>query len=197
MSLITEGLQTEVEILGKPVRINTNFRNGIKFEKVMMDASISEEERVRRALRIWYGKRISETGPEIEAAMSAAIDFWQKVDVRSSENDDFYSDHPPRERPLIDYEADADYIYAAFYQTYGIDLSDQSLKLHWHQFQALFAGLPEDCRIMQIIGYRSAEERDGMSESEKKEIRRMHQLFDLPVPELTRRRQEALLESLR
>lgn len=51
-----------------------------------------------------------------------------------------------------DYEADEDYIYSAFYETYKIDLS--KAKLHWWQFKALLKGLPSECEFCKIKSYR-------------------------------------------
>lgn len=54
--------------------------------------------------------------------------------------------------PLIDFDVDADYIYAAFMQAYGIDLIDTDL--HWHKFLALLNALPSDTIMAQIMGIR-------------------------------------------
>lgn len=52
---------------------------------------------------------------------------------------------------VVDYQIDAEYIYAAFYEQYGIDLIEANM--HWHKFQALFKGL-HDTKLNEIIGYR-------------------------------------------
>ena len=66
---------------------------------------------------------------------------------------------------LIDYDIDADLIYASFMQAYGIDLTE--VDLHWHKFSALLSGIPGDTPMATIIGYRSY---DG-KEKEYKELR--------------------------
>lgn len=52
----------------------------------------------------------------------------------------------------LDYELDSDYIYAAFFQQYGIDLIDIP-ELHWHKFLALLRGL-KGTKLDEIMGYR-------------------------------------------
>ena len=52
---------------------------------------------------------------------------------------------------VVDYQIDAEYIYAAFYELYGIDLIEADM--HWYKFQALFKGL-HDTKLNEIIGYR-------------------------------------------
>lgn len=64
----------------------------------------------------------------------------------------------------IDYELDADLIYSAFLGQYGIDLIDVEY-LHWHKFLALLAGLSDDTRLREIMGYRCYEK-----STEKEEI---------------------------
>lgn len=54
----------------------------------------------------------------------------------------------------FDFVQDSKYIYAGFMQCYGIDLFDLRNKLHWWKFIALFNGLSNNTRIMQIIDIR-------------------------------------------
>lgn len=55
----------------------------------------------------------------------------------------------------FDFAEDAGYIYAGFRQAYGIDLHAERGRLHWHEFLALFAGLPDDTRMAQIMAIRA------------------------------------------
>src|SRR5699024_9047339 len=45
---------------------------------------------------------------------------------------------------LIDFNQDANYIYASFMQAYGINLIEQQGKMHWKEYLALIDGLPSD-----------------------------------------------------
>ena len=53
----------------------------------------------------------------------------------------------------IDFEQDMPLIYAAFWQTYGIDLERE--RLHWWKFLFLLQGLPSDTRMMQVVEIRT------------------------------------------
>lgn len=53
---------------------------------------------------------------------------------------------------VLDYEIDADLIYAAFLGQYGIDLCAQDL--HIHQFMALIRGLNSNTKLYEVMGYR-------------------------------------------
>ena len=62
---------------------------------------------------------------------------------------------------VLDFQQDAEYIYAAFLQAYGIDLfrcqdrPGNTQTLHWWQFTALLASLPSDTRLSEIVGIRA------------------------------------------
>lgn len=57
-------------------------------------------------------------------------------------------------QPYFSFSQDAPYIYAAFRQTYGINLLEERGKLHWWEFNALLQGLGEDTRFVQIVQIR-------------------------------------------
>ena len=58
-------------------------------------------------------------------------------------------------KKVFDFQQDAQLIYAAFWQTYGIDLYAQRGKLHWSTFCALLAGIPDNTRFSQVIDIRT------------------------------------------
>ena len=71
---------------------------------------------------------------------------------------------------LLDYELDADLIYAAMYEQYGIDLV--STPMHWHKIRALIAGL-HDTKLTDVIGYRCYSGKDA-------EFNKMRRAWELP-----------------
>lgn len=71
---------------------------------------------------------------------------------------------------VIDYELDADLIYAAFLGQYGIDLVDIE-ELHWHKFLALLKGINDSTKLREVMGYRCYEEQDHTIENPYRELR--------------------------
>lgn len=59
------------------------------------------------------------------------------------------------EAETISFEQDAPFIYAAFRQSYGIDLFKEQGKLQWWEFVALLGALPSDTRLCDIIDIRT------------------------------------------
>jgi hypothetical protein len=54
---------------------------------------------------------------------------------------------------IMDYAQDADLIRAAFLQSYGINLYRD--RLHWFEFSALLASMPEGSRYSEILSIRA------------------------------------------
>lgn len=81
--------------------------------------------------------------------------------------------------PCFDFEEDEGYFYAAFMGAYSIDL--RTAKLHWLDFCALFKGLPDDCRLRQIIGIRAQNLGEIKSGAERKRISKLKSIYGLKV----------------
>lgn len=96
---------------------------------------------------------------------------------------------------IYSFTHDADYIYAAFMEQYGIDLN--AVELHWWKFSAMFAGLKEDCLISKVMGYRAADTA-GMDKEQKKFYKKMKEIYKLPenVSEEDRMLEEEVTQAL-
>jgi hypothetical protein len=77
---------------------------------------------------------------------------------------------------IYGFEQDANYIYAAFLQAYGLNLL--TTPLHWWVFCALLESLPDDTRLMQIMGYR-ATDTSKLKGEEKKRLENLKKVFAL------------------
>ena len=89
------------------------------------------------------------------------------------------------ERKSFDFIQDGAYIYAAFYQAYGIDLIEQQGKLHWWKFNALLQGLPSDTRFMEIVEIRQRPlpKPNKYNAEERAQLMRLKTLYALKVSE--------------
>ena len=66
MNILTDPAPKTVEIDGAAVPINWDFRASIRFEVIMSDASLSDEEKIEKALEVYY--------PKIPYNLSEAVD---------------------------------------------------------------------------------------------------------------------------
>ena len=92
------------------------------------------------------------------------------------------------DRIIVDFDEDANLIYCAFLEQYGIDLLDEKTHLHWWKFNALFDGL-HGTKLNEIMGYRSFDENDKTSE--RQTLIELREAWSIDVP-LSDAEQEAL-----
>lgn len=177
--MIASSLPSTVDVDGVHVAINTGHRAGIAFTSVLEDSSLSDEDKLSRALGIYYkDKDISRH--DTTALIKAALAFY------SYDPSAYYGKtksvlskgggKPHRSKQLISYIKDDALIYAAFLQQYGIDLADN--ELHWHKFRALIDGLTEDTQLVKVMRYRSVKLGD-VSTEERKLYRDMQDFYSL------------------
>lgn len=177
--MITSSLPHTVDVGGVAVDINTGHRAGIAFTSVLEDSSLSDEDKLSRALDIYYKDR-DVARHDVSALIKAALDFYSYDPAehygrtRAALNKG--GDKPRRTKQLISYVKDGALIYAAFLQQYGIDLADG--ELHWHKFRALLDGLTEDAQLVKVMRYRSIKLGDVATE-ERKFYRDMQEFYSL------------------
>lgn len=169
-NLLVDILPETVEIDGIEYEINSNFRNSILFECMINDNSLSEEEKVRATLDLYY--------PIIPKNINEAVNkaIW------------FYScDKKPRQgkgkgkskkKQIYSFEQDADFIYSAFMHDYKINLNSIDY-LHWWEFKALFKSLNETNEIVKIMGYRATDLSKIKDKEQKAFYKQMQELYKI------------------
>ena len=101
------------------------------------------------------------------AGFKALLNFYnEKKELPRSEGDDDKVN-------ILDYDIDADLIWAAIKQCYGVDLFQE--KVHWHKVRAMLAALP-GTRLEEVMGYRCYNGKDAHLQK----LRRMWALPELP-----------------
>lgn len=177
--MIASSLPLTVVVDSTEVPINTGHRAGIAFTSVVEDDTLTDEDKLSRALDIYYKDR-DVARHDVSALIKAALDFY------SYDPSEYYGrtraalnkggDKPRKTKQLISYIKDDALIYAAFLQQYGIDIADS--ELHWHKFRALLDGLTEDTQLVKVMRYRSVKLGD-VSTEERKFYRDMQEFYSL------------------
>lgn len=121
---------------GKTVLIDPDFRCVLKCLRVLGDPDIEISDKLY-LLMTWFFK-----GEYVENAVELFLEFMGNG-----------SEEEAGDERLMDFEQDADAIYASFYGQYGIDLIDIPF-LHWRKFLALLGGLNEDSPLRQRMSLR-------------------------------------------
>lgn len=177
MNILTDPLLESVEIGGEAWPINTDFSVGVRFELLMQNRALTDEERLGRALSLYY--------PRLPSDLSAALDglLWfyscgrARDEATAAEAPGRHSANRKAAKKAYCFQQDADLIFAAFWEAYGIDLT--AVKgLHWWKFRALFQALPAECEFAKVMGYRTADT-TGMAKAQKRHYDRMKKLYAL------------------
>ena len=151
------------------VKIRNDFRESIKFELLMQDNKIKDIDKIAIALNLYY----CEVPRDIEKAIDEMLWFYRggkeiKTSQEGKESKQIYS-----------YEFDDELIYSAFKDQYNIDLNSIRF-LHWWKFKALFEGLKEDNRIVEIMGYRAVDLSKIKDKDEKTRYEKLKKIYALP-----------------
>lgn len=176
-SILTNKPSKSVTIRGVEVPINWDFRTSIKFTELLADSDLSKIELIKKGVRLYYGAWAdthSFAEGELEEAIEKMIEFY------SHSLSPVKSKHGSQSKQSYSFTYDAEYVYAAFWEQYKIDLS--VVEMHWWNFKALFNGLSENTQFGKIIGYRTMDI-SKLSDEEKKFYREMKSLYKLPTHE--------------
>ena len=211
MNILMDKPPEQVEVDGKLYKINSDFRTSIQFEILMQKKELTkkqkefanelclldkEMDRETAELLAKYKDGLELYYPEIPNDINGAINAMLWFYECGKENiDKKKSKKSGSRKKIYDYNYDADYIYAAFFEQYHIDLAEQ--ELHWWKFSALFSALSEDCMISKIITYRVIDTK-GMEKEQKAFYNRMKRLYQLPedISEEERERQDKITQAL-
>lgn len=145
---------TRLTIDGKEYEIRPSWDRVMEAYDTRADASLPYSAIARHVCGLLFWDQPKD-------AARAAIEVFRFLEGDRDQN------QTSDDAPCFDFRQDAKYIYGAFWQVYGIRLSEwrdtrtkpneKTRWMHWHEFLYLFASLPEDTRISWIMGIRSAE----------------------------------------
>lgn len=176
MNLLIDLAPKEIKINNKTYKINSDFRVCILFEMMLNDNEVPQDLIPLQALQLFYPV-LPEPEDYIEAINKI---LWFYSGGKENKEVGNQSSKKSNYEAIYDFDFDDEYIYSAFLSTYGIDLQDIKY-LHWWKFKALFKGLPEETKIMQIIKYRSIDLSSIKDKDEKEFYKKMKKIYKLPT----------------
>lgn len=174
------------------LKIRTDFRESIKFELLMQDSKLNEEEKVKLALNLYYNLNDI---TDVKKAVEDIIWFYKGGKNEKENVDKEVKKSNSKEKQIYSYEFDAEYIYSAFMEQYNIDLN--SIKyLHWWKFKALFNSLNENVLFSKIMGYRAMDLSKIKDKSIKKQYKKLQELYKLPDMRTEQEKEDDFAEAL-
>ena len=180
MNMIIDALPSSVRVAGVLHPVRTDFRIYMMLEQLIADEEISKEERVLHALELVYEDLEALDPADFDDAVAAMLWFYRcgkPEDKRLTKRAEARREKGIEPERVYDFDQDAEYIYAAFLEQYGVDLCD--VDLHWWKFHAMLHALREDCLFVKIMGYRSADLNKIKDKKEKNRIAQLKALYKL------------------
>ena len=161
-----ELLPNTVNVCGKDVPVNSDFRVGVSIEMEMLQAHPD----IPGLLRLFYLEDIPE---DIEEAAKRMIEFYAHYDDRKTDEE---TKPQVSTKRVYDFVQDADALTASFRSAYGIDLETD--KVHWWKFKRLMFGLPVESSFMQRVQIRSTD-LSKVDKSQRKHYRKLKAAYAL------------------
>lgn len=172
-NILLDSLPDKIVVRGTEFEIDSDFRTAIRFTLLMQDSTIDDYTKIDIAIYMFLG---DVQVPDLKETTTELLTFYRcgKPEEKQREG----SSEATAKR-TYDFSYDADLIYAAFLEQYGLDLQDVPF-LHWWRFRALFAGLSDATQFMKVVGYRAVSITNKMSKEEKQRYQKLKALYALP-----------------
>lgn len=166
-----------VDIDGQEYDIDLSFDNVLRLFDLLNDNEIDDKTQIETGL---YMLLDVELEMDIHKKADIFNELFKQTIAGKKDDDDVEYDIEGNPMPSIDnnddgddavydFKQDAAYIYASFWQCYGINLYEQHGKLHWEQFSALLGGLSDDTIFKTVVGIRAAELPTGKGTAKERE----------------------------
>lgn len=157
-------LPESVEVDGSLYAINTSFKYFLRFLELLADKKVKPHD-----FDFMYKSRKPQ---DRKSGLIALVQFCNPPQILP------HADKLEESgEKAVDYTIDADYIFAAFMEQYGIDLVESDM--HWYKFQALFKGL-HDTKLNEIIGYRLWESTGGKRDAYTRQMEKLKAAWEIP-----------------
>jgi hypothetical protein len=144
--------------------VNTDFKSVLKFFRVLEAQDLNEEEKTRLTIKLFFNGKI----PHVE-------NLWEEIETFICY--DSQKGEKSSGAKVFDYNADHGRIFAAFWETYNIDL--RNTDMHWFVFRELFDAIPEKTKLMQVIDIRGKKLKKEDSAEYKKQIMKLKNIYRL------------------
>ncbi|MFD1411520.1 Gp15 family bacteriophage protein [Lapidilactobacillus gannanensis] len=184
MFLLYEELPRNVDLSGVKYELNLAFDSVLYALKAISDPDLTDKDKLESFLNILIiGHLPSEDvwldlyDQVINLLSDASPETAVPTDLNG--NPIKIKSNQPNIK-TYDSDFDAQMIYAAFKQAYGIDLIDQQGKLHWYKYQALLNALPENTMFYQVRNIRNTNLSDIKDKEQRHTMAKLKEQVALP-----------------
>lgn len=165
MNILVDALPQSVTITNTEYLVDSDFRTCLKIILAFEDSELTPQEKQVILLSMLFVKM----PPLTQETFDKAI--WFLNGGRASDDDE---ETPMR---LYSFNKDANFVFAAFRQTHGIDL--QKASLHWWEFLALFMDLGSETTFCQLTALRKRLKTGKATKEERAAAREAQGIIDI------------------
>lgn len=198
MTYLIDGLPNTIDINGRKIAINTDFRAWIKYEEIMLKEDEKAQNQVMEVIESCLLEEFTLTSlEELESLFDGFLWFYslgKNIDVSKEKQEDKKESEFTTNSLIYSFEHDWAYIYSAFMECYNINLF--TARLHWWEFKSLFEGLNQKCLFSRIMSFRSMKITSKMSKDEKKYYRTMKKIYALPDERTVEEKENSFARSM-
>ncbi len=145
-NLLRHRLPITVEYENVVYAVDYRFSTILRIFALLNDDLFPEEERMKRAINLFYRDKYPE---DVNIAAYLMLEFISDEDNAPSENTDTHQEQ------LISFEEDANMIYSYFLRVYHIDLQEE--QIHWYKFKALVQDVGETPLLSSAVSIRNTD----------------------------------------
>lgn len=178
VSFITEGPTETVLFAGKKYKVNPAFDVILDIQKLYREDELSTVDKLETALQMLRISKfrlmvltLEEKSKLLELIYEQCVNVKPRPQTKKSK------------QPVLDFDEDAEYIYASFMLDYGIDLIDLRGQLSWRKFIYLFQGLSNKSKIREVMRIRDMDlpKPTKYNQKEVQNIIELKSYYALPV----------------
>ncbi|MGM2815374.1 Gp15 family bacteriophage protein [Bacillus cereus group sp. Bce007] len=177
--------------------LNLSFDNVLLLFELFDDENVNERMKFDIALNMLVVDKVSINQLDGEQKAQFLIGILKdKLDIDLED----LAKHKEKEQeeekeptiPTVDFVVDAERIFSSFLFDYNVDLIEQQGKMQWNKFISLFRNLSSKSPMGQALHYRTCEipKKDKHNDEERKRIKKMKEIYELPKAKEIRERQE-------
>lgn len=182
---------------GVRLELNLAFDNILLLFDLFEDESINEYLKTDVALNMLVVDKVDINQLDVERKSMLLLDILKDrldIDLRllmKKKIEEKEEEKAPT-IPTVDFVVDAERIFSSFLFDYSIDLIEQQGKMQWNKFMALFRNLSSKSPMGQALHYRTCDipPKDKTNAEERKRIKKMKEMYELPKAKEIREQQE-------
>lgn len=182
---------------GVRLELNLAFDNILLLFDLFDDESINEYLKTDIALNMLVVDKVSMNQLDMERKSMLLLDILKDrldIDLKllTKKKIEEKEEEKAPAIPTVDFVVDAERIFSSFLFDYNIDLIEQQGKMQWNKFMALFRNLSSKSPMGQALHYRTCDipPKDKNNNEERKRIKKMKEIYELPKAKEIREHQE-------